>query len=135
MAERVESEARDFTPFTPFFGFSGQALISRWFAVVRMHRDGRICSLFSNETRLSKLDVKRCQSDGGLSTLLSGDHIVNARRGANSVLITAQPDAASRRPSSHPFSRLPPKCRIVHHRAHLAFAHSLLPSRLILCTA
>ena len=54
MAERVDSEALDFTPFS---GFSGQALISRWFAVVRMHRHGRSCSLFSIAYRLPKLDV------------------------------------------------------------------------------
>jgi hypothetical protein len=32
-------------------------MISQWFAVVRMHRHGRICSLFSNEAQLPKLDV------------------------------------------------------------------------------
>jgi len=57
MAERTEIEARNFTPFTPFSSFCGQALIFRRFAVVRMHRRGRICSLFSNAYRLPKLDV------------------------------------------------------------------------------
>jgi hypothetical protein len=46
-----------FTPFTPFSGFSVQALISRWFAVVRMHSRGRIWSLFSIAYQLPKLNV------------------------------------------------------------------------------
>jgi hypothetical protein len=53
----VESEARDFTPFTPYSGFSVQALISRWFAIVRMHSRGRIWSLFSIAYQIPKLDV------------------------------------------------------------------------------
>jgi hypothetical protein len=53
--EASENVAGDFTPFTPFSGFSAQALISRWFAVVRMHRHGRSWSLFSIAYRLSKL--------------------------------------------------------------------------------
>jgi hypothetical protein len=56
-AEPVENEAVNFTPITPFSGFLRQFLISQWFAVVRMHRHGRICSLFSNEAQLPKLDV------------------------------------------------------------------------------
>ena len=59
--ERVESEARDFTPFTPFSSFSGQALIFLRFAVVRMHRRGRISSLFSNAFQLPKLTFIRLQ--------------------------------------------------------------------------
>jgi hypothetical protein len=51
----VESKARDFTPFTPFSGFSVQALISRWFAVVRMHSRGRIWSLFSIAYQIPKM--------------------------------------------------------------------------------
>ncbi len=54
IAERVKSAARDFTPFTPFSGFSVQALISRWFAVVRMHSRGRIWSLFSIAYQIPK---------------------------------------------------------------------------------
>lgn len=54
---KVESEVRDFTPFTPFSGSSVQALISRWFAVVRMHSLGRIWSLFSITYQIPKLDV------------------------------------------------------------------------------
>jgi len=61
MAERTEIEARNFTPFTPFSSFCGQALIFRRFAVVRMHRRGRICSLFSNAYRLPKLTFIRLQ--------------------------------------------------------------------------
>ena len=34
-----------------------QALISRWFAVVRMHSRGRIWSLFSIAYQIPKLDV------------------------------------------------------------------------------
>ena len=47
----------NFTPFTPLSAVSGQALRPQWSAVVRMLRHGRICSLFSNEFHLPKLDV------------------------------------------------------------------------------
>src|SRR5580698_1056033 len=57
MRRVAQTERRIFTPFTPFSSFLKQLLFSRWFAVVRMHRRGRSCSLFSNAYRLPKLDV------------------------------------------------------------------------------
>ena len=49
IAERGQGEARDLLPFSRF---SVQALISRWFALVRMHSRGRIWSLFSIAYRI-----------------------------------------------------------------------------------
>ncbi|MGC4052784.1 MAG: hypothetical protein QM757_25925 [Paludibaculum sp.] len=55
--EEPRTKAWNFTPFTPFEGFLKKRSISGRFAVVRMHRHGRICSLFSNEVELPKLNV------------------------------------------------------------------------------
>lgn len=57
IAEGGQNRGWDFTPFTPFSSFLRLLLFSRWFAVVRMHRRGRSCSLFSNAYQLPKLDV------------------------------------------------------------------------------
>ena len=57
MRRVAKTESWNFTPFTPFSSFLRQRLFSRWFAVVRMHRRGRNCSLFSNAYQLPKLDV------------------------------------------------------------------------------
>ena len=49
---------KDFvTPFTPLSGVFGQVVESRWLHMVRMHRNGRRCSLYSNECHIPKLDV------------------------------------------------------------------------------
>jgi hypothetical protein len=45
------------TPFTPLSGVFGQVVESRWLQIVRMHRNGRGCSLYSNECHIPKLDV------------------------------------------------------------------------------
>ena len=49
---------KDFvTPFTPLSGVFGQVVESRWLHIVRMHRNGRRCSLYSSECHIPKLDV------------------------------------------------------------------------------
>jgi hypothetical protein len=49
---------KDFvTLFTPLSVF-GQVVESRWLHMVRMHRNGRGCSLYSNECHIPKLETR-----------------------------------------------------------------------------
>src|SRR3954454_11216562 len=47
------------TPFTPISAFAKPRGGFQCFSVVRMHRNGRVSSLFSTERRIPKLDVLR----------------------------------------------------------------------------